>query len=225
MLSLKQVDTSLKTVFDDTRVQLLETVYEMSDDEKFYKLVFSVHSLDVEINDNTNTIIAHTKFIFRTNIEKTELIESSFWYLKDINCVYAKVDFDGDEQLIEQLQRIINENSFGDNINNISKFISEAPSSSINDFLSQSKVDDFSITNVLYNPKLKMAPCKDTTFDFELDINNGEHTIKLSIKKEDEDFVFYYYVNDIVEELKSSTVEQLPQLIGDHLMFIMKKYL
>jgi len=224
MLSLKQVDTTLKTVFDDTRVQMLDTVYELSNDEKFYKLVFSVHSLDVEKEDDINTIIAHTKFIFRTNLEKKELIEKSFWYLKDINCVYVKVEFEDDEGLIDGLQRIINEDNFGEDLKNLSHFISEAPSSSINDFLSKSNVEDFSVTNITYDPKVKMAPCGDTTFDFDIDLNNSEIKIKLSIKKEDE-FNFYYYIEDDIEELSSDSIEQLPQLIGDHLMFIYKKYI
>ena len=32
MISLKQVDTALREIFDDTRVQLLDTVYEKSND-------------------------------------------------------------------------------------------------------------------------------------------------------------------------------------------------
>jgi len=222
MLSLKNVDTTLKSVFDDTRVQMLDSVYELSDDKNFYKLVFSIHSLDVEVDDDVDTIIAHTKLIFRTNIDKTKLIEDAFWYLKDINCVYVKVEFDDEERLSEELQRIINEVNFGDDLKNISEFISEAPSSSINDFLSQNDMDDFSVTNVTYDPKVKMSPCEETTFDFDIDLNNGENKIKLSIKKEDE-FKFYYYVEDNIEELSSENIEQMPQLIGDHLMFIYDK--
>ena len=222
MLSLKQVDTTLKLVFDDTRIQMMDDVYELSNDKNFYKLVFSIHSLDVEVDDDINTIIAHTKFIFRTNTDKTELIENAFWYLKDINCVYVKVEFDDDEMLSSELQRIINEDNFGDDLKSISNFISEAPSSSINDFLNQNNVDDFSVTNITYDPKVKMSPCEETTFDFDIDLNNGENKIKLSIKKEDE-FKFYYYIEDEIEELSSDSIDQLPQLIGDHLMFVYKK--
>ena len=222
-IALKQVDTILKTIFDETKVQLLDSVYEKSKD--FYKLVFSVHSLDAEIDDDTNTIIAHTKFIFRTNIEKTELIEKSFWYLKDINCVYSKVDFTDSEDLTEQLHRILNEKNFGHNLKGISNFISEAPSSSINDFLSKSEVNSFSVTSVQYNPILKMTPCKDITFDFDIQLDNGEHIIKLSIKKDDDNFKFFYYINDKVEKLDSDDVSQLPQLIGDHLIILYKKFI
>lgn len=223
-ITLKQVDTILKNVFGDTRVQLLDSVYEKSKDGNFYKLVFSVHSLDAEIDDDTNIIIAHTKFIFRTNVEKTKLIEKSFWYLKDINCVYSKVDFESSEDLTEQLQRIINEKSFGHNLKSISNFISEAPSSSINDFLSKSNVESFSVTSVVYNPVLKMTPCKDITFDFDIELDNGEHVIKLSIKKE-ESFSFYYYINDKVEKIDSDEIDQLPQLIGDHLVFLYDNFI
>ena len=226
MISLKQVDSALKEVFNDTRVQMMDSVYELSKDEKFYKLVFSIHNLDAQVDDEVNTIIIHTKFIFRTNLEKTKLIEPSFWYLSDINCIYKKVNFDNESGLIRQLNTIINENSFGEDVKNISNFISEAPASSINDFLSKSGVENFTITNVNYNPKLKMFPCEDTKFDFDLDLNNGEYKIELSIEKKDQnEFNFFYYIEGENKEFKVENISQLPQLIGDHLLFIQDKFL
>jgi hypothetical protein len=127
---------------------------------------------------------------------------------------------------VDRLQEIINENSFGDDIKVLSHFISEAPSSSINDFLQKNFTDEFSVTNVMYNPSQKMAPCEDITFDFDMDLNNGEHNIKLSIKKEGNDsYKFFYYVNNEIEEVDSEFLGPLPQLIGDHLQFIYNKIL
>jgi hypothetical protein len=225
MLSLKHVDNILKIIFDDTILQSMDSVYELSKEEKFYKLVFSIHNLQVEIDEENSMSIAHTKIIFRTNLEKTELIESSFWYLKDINCVYVKVDFDNENRLKDKLQRIITEDVFGEDIKNISNFITEAPSSSINDFLDQNNIVDFTVTNIQYDPKLKMSPCEQTTFDFDLNINNGENEIKLSIKKiNNEEYIFFYYIGDDIEELNSNNINQLAQLIGDHLIYVMEKF-
>tara|TARA_R110000772_G_scaffold2410_4_gene8579 strand:- start:54585 stop:55265 length:681 start_codon:yes stop_codon:yes gene_type:complete len=225
MISLKQIDSDLKNVFSDTRVQLIDSVYELSKDEKYYKLVFSIHSLDVELEDTKNTIILHTKFIFRTNLSKSGIVENSFWYLKDINCKYSKVDFESNLDLVDRLNEIINENSFGEDIKMLSHFISEAPSSSINDFLHKNYTDEFTVTNVLYNPTLKMTPCKNISFDFDIDINNGESVIKLSVKKKETNYKFYYYINDDIEVIDSEFLGPLPQLIGDHLQYLYSKFL
>lgn len=226
MISLKQIYSDLKSVFDNTRVQMIDSVYERSLDKKYYKLVFSIHSLDVKLEDDEkNTIILHTKFIFRVNNTKTSLVENSFWYLKDINCKYVKVDFNSNLELVEKLEGIIKENSFGKNMKVLSHFISEAPSSSINDFLSKNYTDEFSVTNVTYNPSLKMAPCKNTTFDFDFELNNGENYIKLSIKKDGSIFRFFYYIEDQVEEIESEYLGPIPQIVGDHLQFLYNKFL
>ena len=57
-------------------VQSVDTVYELSGDEKFYRLVISIHGLSIE-----DTSIIHTKFIFKTDLEKRNIIEDSFIYL------------------------------------------------------------------------------------------------------------------------------------------------
>lgn len=226
MISVKQIESNFKSIFDNTRLQIFESVYEESKDEDYFKLVYSIHGLDVSQEDGGNTTILHTKFIFRVNKSKTTLYEDSFWYLKDINCKYVKIDFDTNSDLVDKLGEIINENSFGDDMMSLSNFISEAPSSSINDFLHQNFNDEFSVTSVIYNPVVKISPCKETTFDFEIDINNGENQIKLSIHKNDDSkYDFTYYVNTDIEAIESEYLEPLPQLIGDHLQYLYKKFI
>jgi hypothetical protein len=226
MISLKQIDSDLKTVFTESKVQSIDSVYELSKDDEYYKLVFSIHSLDVELEDANNTTIVHTKFIFRTNLTKTSLSENSFWYLKDINCKYVKINFESNMDLVDRLQEIITENSFGDDIKALSNFISEAPSSSINDFLNKNFTDEFSVTNVMYNPSQKMTSCEDVTFDFDITLNTGEHYIKLSISKEGTgSYKFFYYVNNEIEEVDSEFLDPLPQLVGDHLQYLYNKIL
>lgn len=225
MISLKEVDSTLKILFDEAKVLSFDSVYELSDDKKYYKLVFSLHNLEVEMSDSINTTILHTKFIFRTDLEKTKLVENSFWYLKDIDCSYVKKNFDNNDDLMKVLEEIINEDNFGKSISSLSNFISEAPSSSINDFLNQSEYTLFTVTTVMYNPSLKLAPCQDMTFDFDITLNNGEHEIKLSIEKIDTDFKFYYHLSDTVEKIDVEDISQLAQTIGDHLILLFNKYL
>jgi len=227
MISLKEVDNTLKILFGEAKVLSFDSVYELSEDKKYYKLVFSLHNLEVEMSDTIDTTILHTKFIFRTDLEKTKLVENSFWYLKDIDCSYVKKNFDTNDDLIDVLEEIINEDNFGEDMSNLSNFISEAPSSSINDFLSQVEYSLFSVTTVMYNPSLKLAPCQEMTFDFDITLNNGEHIIKLSIEKVDSTdvFKFYYHLSDTVEEIDVDDISQLAQTIGDHLILLFNKYL
>jgi hypothetical protein len=225
MITVKQIENTFKITFDESKVQIIDNVFEKPKSGDFLKLIYSIHNLDVEIDDDSNTTIAHTKFIFRINKDKQNVVENSFWYLKDINCVYSKVDFDSVDDLAYNLEKVIREDNFGENLKSISKFISIAPSSSINDFLNQSNVDDFSVTNIMYNPKVKIAPCNEVKFDFEIQLNGGNDTINLSIEKADTEFIFYYHILDQVEEIKVKDINQLAQIIGDHLILLNQKYL
>lgn len=226
MLDLKQIDSAFRTLLADAKVQLMDSVYELSDDKKFYKLVFSIHSLDVEKDDNFNTTILHTKFIFRVDLNKKQLIENSFWYLKDINCIYSKVEFSDYVGFVEPIEEIISEENFGEDIKSLSYFMANAPASSINDFFVKSKTTLFTVTGVDYNPSFKMTPCEDVTFDFDIDINTGEYEITLSLKKnEDGGFTFYYHILDSIEEFETADIEQLAQTIGDHLIGLYNKFL
>ena len=117
---LKDLNNIIKDTFEETLVTTVNTVYEMSDDKKFYKLVISLHGIDSE-----DTIILHTKFIFKTNLEKTETIADSFIYLYDINCIYKSVEYKNKEDLSDKLLDIVYSNKFGKDIKAISNFLSD----------------------------------------------------------------------------------------------------
>ena len=139
MISLQQLDNIIENIFDDTLVRTLDTVYELSNNEEFYKLVFSFHNITLD-----DTIILHTKFIFKTNLEKTHLIEDSFIYLYDINCQYHKVNFGNELDLKEQILDILNTNDFGKDIRKLSEFL-ESPSMLINSYLQSEGVETIGI--------------------------------------------------------------------------------
>ena len=90
-IKISEIEQVFKDVFvaEEGVVNTVESVYEMSRDEDFYKLVISIHGLSTQ-----DTSIIHTKFIFKTDLDKRHIIENSFIYLYDINCVYHKIDFD-----------------------------------------------------------------------------------------------------------------------------------
>ena len=71
-IKISEIEQVFKDVFDeeDGVVNSVDTVYEMSSDEKFYKLVISIHGLATQ-----DTSIIHTKFIFKTDLEKKNIVE------------------------------------------------------------------------------------------------------------------------------------------------------
>ena len=92
-IKIAEIENMFKEFFDaeDGKVSSVETVYETPKDEDFLKLVISLHGLNTE-----NSTIIHTKFIFKVDTNKRHLIENSFIYLYDINCIYHKIEFDND---------------------------------------------------------------------------------------------------------------------------------
>ena len=117
-----------------------------------------------------DTLIIHTKFIFKTDLEKQNIIDESFIYLYDINCVYHKVDFNNVIDLKKKIEDVIESADFGEDIKILSDFI-EAPAMFLNYYMKRAKITDYSIFDVIYDPKFKTQPCGETTFDFDININ------------------------------------------------------
>ena len=154
MVTISEVEQTFKDLFQDEKgkVSAVETVYEQSKDKKFYKLVISIHGISIE-----DTLIIHTKFIFKTDLEKKNIIDNSFIYLYDINCVYDKIDFKNEIDLKTKIDDIISSNDFGQDIQILSDFI-EAPGMFLNYYMRRSKITDYSIFDVEYQPKFKTVP-------------------------------------------------------------------
>jgi hypothetical protein len=89
-IRIKEIEEVFKQVFKDEegKVSSIDTVYELSESEEYYKLVISIHNLSIE-----DTLIIHTKFIFKTDLGKSKIVDNSFIYLYDINCNYHKQNF------------------------------------------------------------------------------------------------------------------------------------
>ena len=211
MISISEIETTFKEIFDEEegKVSSVETVYEKSKNEEFYKLVISIHGLSMG-----DTLIIHTKFIFRTDINKRYVTDNSFIYLYDINCVYHKVYFNNIIDMKEKIEQVIESNNFGSDIQILSDFI-EAPSMFLNYYLKRAKITDYSIFDVKYEPKFKVVPCNQLTFDFIININNNYH-INLSLKKkdrkEDEDYDTYKLYFTFLEDHKTMEVDTLTNI-------------
>ncbi len=228
MIRIAEIEQTFKDIFEEEEglVQSIETVYEMSEDEKFYKLVISIHGLSIE-----DTLIIHTKFIFKVDTEKRNLVDSSFIYLYDINCNYRKVDFNNIVDMKNKIEDIIQSNDFGEDIQILSDFI-EAPAMFLNYYMRRAKITDYSIFDVKYEPKFKTTPCDKTTFDFEVDVNNN-YKIEVSIykidrKSDDEENDAYRYqfkFMDDIETIENDTLRNIHFTIGSNIARILDKKL
>ena len=63
MVTVKEVEEIFKEIFqeEDGKVSSVDVVYEMSKNEKFYKLVISIHGISIEetliiLNHNKNNV-------------------------------------------------------------------------------------------------------------------------------------------------------------------------
>lgn len=228
MVRIAEIEQTFKDIFEEEEglVQSVETTYEMSGDEEFYKLVISVHGLSIE-----DTLIIHTKFIFKTDLEKRNIIDNSFIYLYDINCNYHKVDFNNIIDMKNKIEDIIQSNDFGEDIQILSDFI-EAPAMFLNYYMRRAKITDYSIFDVKYEPKFKTTPCDKITFDFEVDVNNN-YKIEVSIykvdrksdEKENDIYRYQFKFMDDIETIENDTIRNIHFTIGSNIARILDKKL
>ena len=227
MVTISEVEQVFKDIFQDEegKVSSVETIYELSKNEDFYKLVISIHGISIE-----DTLIIHTKFIFKTDKEKKKIIDNSFIYLHDINCVYNRVEFRNSIDLKTKIDDIINSNDFGQDIQILSDFI-EAPAMFLNYYMKRSKITEYSIFDVEYDPKFKTVPCEEITFDFDINVNDN-YEINLSIskkeKEKDEDhdtYVFQFKFLDEYSTVENDTLTNIHFTIGSNIAKILDEKL
>ena len=190
------------------------------------KLVISIHGLSVE-----DTLIIHTKFIFKVDTDKRNIIDNSFIYLYDINCNYHKVDFRNIVDLKNKIEDIIESNDFGEDIQILSDFI-EAPAMFLNYYMRRARITEYSIFDVKYEPKFKTTACDKTTFDFEIDVNNN-YKFNVSIYKidrpsdddENDTYRYQFKFMDDMETVESDSLRNIHFLIGSNIARILDKKL
>jgi hypothetical protein len=226
-IKIAEIEEVFKEIFDeeDGMVNSVDTVYEMSNDEDFLKLVISVHGLTLE-----DVSIIHTKFIFKTDLEKRNIIDNSFIYLYDINCVYHKIEFSTIIDLKKKIEDIIESGNFGEDLVILSDFI-EAPAMFLNYYMKRAKITDYSIFEVEYEPKFKTTPCDKTTFDFKININDN-YDMELSISKIDSDekdekdiYRYQFRFMDEIETIEADTLKNLHYTIGSNIAKLLDKKL
>jgi hypothetical protein len=229
-IRIAEVEEAFKEIFkeEDGVVTAIETVYEKSTDGDYLKLVICLQGLSTE-----DISIIHTKFIFKTDLEKRNLIENSFIYLYDINCVYHKIEFDSIIDMKKSINDIIESNNFGEDIQILSDFI-EAPAMFLNYYMKRAKITEYSVFDVEYEPKFKIVSCDKTTFDFKININNS-YDIEFSIHKIDKDltedpedidtYKLQFRFMDEIESVESDTIKNIHFLIGSNMSKLLDRKL
>lgn len=219
-MTLKEVESIFKSIIDEENifVKLYDSVFEKPDDGDFLKMVISLH----QITTPNNTIV-HTKFVFKSEKDKYNLFENEFFYLYDLNCNYKRRKFIDQEDLKEEIKKIIESNNFGDDIKYLSEFI-EAPAMLLNYYFKKMNFEGFSVFEVIYDPKFKVVPCEDVTFDFDISINNN-YKANLSIKKSEDNYLMYLKFMDEVSKKEFNSMEGLHTTIGSFLIKTINKKL
>jgi hypothetical protein len=226
-IRIAEIQQIFKDIFieEEGLVKSVESIYEMSSDEDYYKFVISLHGISIE-----DTSIIHTKFIFKTNLERSEILENSFLYLYGINCIYHKINFENIMDMKEKILGIIESNNFSEDTKIISDFI-EAPSMFLNYYMRRAKITDYSIFEVQYDPKFKTTPCDKVTFDFKININNNYnmelsiHKIDRSDENEQDIYKFHFKFIDQMETIETNTLKNIHFLIGSNIAKILDKKL
>jgi hypothetical protein len=230
-IKISEIEEIFNEVFEEEKglVNSVETVYETpEEDSDFIKLIISIHGLVTE-----DVSIIHTKFIFKCDLDKRNIVDMSFIYLFDINCVYHKMEFTNILDLKGKVEDIIGSNNFGQDLQILSDFI-EAPAMFLNYYMRRAKITDYSIFDVEYTPKFKTTPCDKTTFDFKFNINNN-YDMELSISKVDrpsddeedniDTYKFQFRFMDEIETFESDTLKNFHFFIGNNIAKILDKKL
>jgi hypothetical protein len=132
----------------------------------------------------------------------------------------------------KKIEDIIESNNFGVDIQILSDFI-EAPAMFINYYMKRAKITEYSVFDVEYEPKFKIAACEKTTFDFKININNS-YDVEVSIHKidrdeEDEESVDRYKLQfrfmDEIETVESDTIKNIHFLIGSEIAKLLDRKL
>jgi hypothetical protein len=209
-ISIKEIESSIKKVFGNTKVYDTDSVYEAIDGTDNLKLVISLNKMFIE-----DISIIHNKLIFIVDPGKTKIIKDSFLYLYELNCQYSTVEFTDLQDFETKLKDKFKGKKFGNNLNNLSKFI-KSPSVYINEWFEKNDVRELSIFEVAYEPKVSMIGCKFLTFDFDINVNNGT-IIPLNILHENGVFTFNFKINEKNISVEKSNLSSIEEVIGSTL--------
>lgn len=208
MILIDNINNAIREIFDDTKLESIESVYEKIDNSSDLKLIIFFHNI---YYNNTNII--YNKLIFITDKTKTKIIENSFLYLYDINDNYTKMLFTDIADFKTKLINIFDKKMFGNDIKQLSDFM-KSPVSLINNWLADNKVVDKSVYNFKYEPKLRIMPSKSLFFNFEMNLDDKYDINIILNKNSNHNFKMIIKYNDIIKEIQINKISDMIIQIG-----------
>lgn len=209
VISLSEVEKVFKTVFDETKVSSVKSLYDLDEESGETKLIISINNL---FYDDTN--ILYTKFVFLVDKNKTKLQKNKMFYLYDINCNFKEIIFNDSEELQIELNKILKNEMFGKDIKDLSD-ISVSMSSKTNEWLSENGIGDLSLYSIKYQPLVDNIPCDSLFFRFEINIDDTRF-IELNIRKNEEEKQYKLSFNegDWFHDVEIENINDLIKSIG-----------
>lgn len=207
-ISIDEIQKVFDDVYGKLYVKKIDTVFEKSDNGKYYKLIISIHNLSYK-----ELVIVHTKFIFDVDIEKSYILNNNFRYLYDINCKYKIRNFDTIENLNNILLDILDTNDFGNDIKIISDFLS-SPTVFLNYYLNREKIENINVYDFQYDPDYSIRPCNETSFKFKINISNKYNIIIELFKKSDDNYHLISSSLDYKKEINIEDINNFSFIVG-----------
>lgn len=206
-----ELQKKIKDIFSNTKVKKFKDVLEK--DKNGWNWILSFHNLYGE-----NYLIVHTKFIFKLTEDKQNIRKNEFLYLKDMDCLYKIVNFVDLEDLRNQINEILMQDLFGENMLAISQFMI-SPAMTMNQHFYDKKIQGYSVFDFQYEPKIAITPCQELKLEFKFNVNNNNDVDMVIEKIKDKDFMITFYHNGEETEVHTKT---LKNLIGEVATYIQK---
>jgi len=228
MITIKEIEDAFKELFKKEKglAKSIDAVYEKPENRNdFLKLVITIQGLSTK-----DLFIIHTKFIFKVDVDKKHLVENTFIYLYDINCIYHEINFKDIVDMKKKIENIIESNNFGMDIKILSDFI-ESPAMFLNYYMRKAGITDYSIFEVKYEPKFKTIHCDKIKFDFKINVNN-KYFLDLTISKierydegESNIYKFQFKFMDEIKTYETNTLKNIYYFIGTNIAKILDEKL
>ncbi len=219
-MKIQEINDLFKEIFTDIKVKSVKNVYEKTDTSD-YKLIISIHNIV------SNTIIAHTKFIFLVDENRINTVNNNFMYLYNMNCEYRTMEYKKDSytDLKDKISKIITTNDFGKDFKNLNRFITDTPITNINNGLANNEITAVSVYSFQYNPKFKITACDEATYDFLISLSNGFEITLVLNKNTSDMFILTYKFLDTIKIFEFEDIGNMTKKVSNTLSELLKSIL
>lgn len=207
IISLIDVEKSIKNIFTDTKVSSVNSIYEKKGNK--LNLIITINNL---YYNKTNII--HTKFVFDVDDKKSKLTSNYLFYLYDLNCNFKRIDFDSLSDMENKLNDVMDKRRFGKDLKKLSD-VTVQLGNLVNGWFKDNKISNISVLNISYSELVQHVPCEALSFNYEISLNNNR-VIKMNLKKVNEnDFLISYKEEDWNKEESISDLSMIAENIGE----------